>query len=252
MADRKRIGIVFALELERRELDRALIRARVTRRIDGGLIWWSAGAVEILAAVSGIGGSRSTEATEALLKEEPELVISAGLAAGLDSDLKVGDVIVAKRVLGQRPDADEPIHCEAFLPPPAPTGRSYRVRHGDLASADRVVRTGIEKSRIRELTGAIALDMESHAAGLACRRHGVPFAAVRSISDTAQDELPEFFEAAARADGPWHLPILAARRPRDWRILARILRQAQSAAQSLGDFLGFALVRTAPAEQARP
>ena len=71
-------------------------------------------------------------------------------------------------------------------------------------------------------SGAIAVDMESHLAARVARRHGLPFAAARVISDAAQRTLPPAARVGMRLDGgvdlsavlgsllmqPWQLPAL--------------------------------------------
>jgi hypothetical protein len=50
-------------------------------------------------------------------------------------------------------------------------------------------------------SGACAVDMESQAAALAARRHGLPFAACRVVLDPAWRSLPGSALAALREDG---------------------------------------------------
>ena len=239
MADRKRIGIVFALAEERRGFERVMSGARVAGRIVGDLRWWSAAGIEILAAVSGVGAERSRRATEAVLDGGVDAVICAGLAAGLDAELRVGDVLVARRVLG---DA-EPVECCQIGRPASPRLEvGHSVREGDLVSCGSVVRTPADKVEIRGRTGASALDMESYAAGLVCRERGVPFAAVRSISDTVDDALPREVEALTAAGNAISRLAIVLSSPREWPALIRLRRQAGVAAENLGDFLGFQIV----------
>jgi len=247
--DRKRIGIVFALSEGREGFERVMSDARASGLIWQGLRCWSAGRIELVAAVSGVGGKRSAQATESILKNGVEAVVCAGLAAGLDAQLQVGDVVVAGRVLG---DAD-PVVCRKlgqFTCPPVRLG--YSVRQGDLVTHSSIVRTPADKAEIRAATGASALDMESYAAGRVCSLRGVPFAAIRSISDTAADRLPDVVGALAATQNAMTRFFLTASCPRAWPGLVRLRRQARVAADNLGDFLALVLVRIGRrSEQAR-
>jgi len=112
-------------------------------------------------------------------------IISFGCAGGLDPDLASGDCVVATSVLtpGGIVAAD-PDWSRALLDllPDA--------RPGLLAGADAPVSTAAAKAALWRDAGAAAVDMETHAAALAARRHGLPFAACRVVLDPAWRSLP--------------------------------------------------------------
>ncbi|MDB5714901.1 MAG: phosphorylase, partial [Sphingomonadales bacterium] len=58
---------------------------------------------------------------------------------------------------------------------------------------------------------ALAVDTESHIAARVAARHGLPFAALRVISDAADEALPPAALVGMRADGSMALgPVLAS------------------------------------------
>jgi len=61
---------------------------------------------------------------------------------------------------------------------------------GVLLGAERPVAVTTEKARLWVATGALAVDTESHLVALAAARHGLPFAALRVVADTAAHRLP--------------------------------------------------------------
>jgi nucleoside phosphorylase len=66
---------------------------------------------------------------------------------------------------------------------------SPKVHRGLLVSGDRFVSTAIESEALRRsLPDALAVEMEGAAVAQACRDYGVPFVAMRTISDRADDE----------------------------------------------------------------
>jgi hypothetical protein len=82
---------------------------------------------------------------------------------------------------------------------------------GKLAGLDLPLLTSVDKLALWRKTGACAVDMESHAAALAARRHRLPFAACRVVLDPAWRDLPSCALAGMREDGssaPW--PMLRA------------------------------------------
>lgn len=66
--------------------------------------------------------------------------------------------------------------------------RQPSVHRGLLVSGDRFVSTTAESEALqRELPDALAVEMEGAAMAQVCHDYGVPFAAMRTISDRADD-----------------------------------------------------------------
>jgi len=143
-----------------------------------------------LVVQTGMGRSRSTRAiAEGLTQRTTKLLQDAGAVAvagfcgALDPSLRPGDVVVATEVRG--PDGVTPCPSAGILVA-ALAGMGIAARLGPIACADHVV-SGTERERLREETGAIAVDMESAwlAAAVAFR----PFAVLRVVVDTRGREL---------------------------------------------------------------
>ncbi len=74
---------------------------------------------------------------------------------------------------------------------------------GKIITGDRFVASAAESRALRaELGTALAVDMESAAVAQVCHDYGVPFCAVRTISDRADDQahvdFPAFLQQVAR------------------------------------------------------
>nr|MBP6617893.1 hypothetical protein [Burkholderiaceae bacterium] len=81
--------------------------------------------------------------------------------------------------------------------------KKVQAHHGLLVAGDRFVATAAESHALRSaLPGVLAVDMESAAVAQVCFDYHIPFAAVRTISDRADD--------AAHVDFPLFLAQLAA------------------------------------------
>ena len=90
-----------------------------------------------------------------------------------------------------------------------------RVHQGVLIAGDRFVATAAESQALRDaLPAALAVDMESAAVAQVCHDFGIPFAAMRTVSDRA--------DATAHVDFPQFLNQLAA--PYARGIMALLLR----------------------------
>jgi hopanoid-associated phosphorylase len=144
-------------------------------------------------------------------------VLSFGLCGALDRGLCVGDLVLADRVIsGEERLPTDPIWTAALA------AALPSARRGDMAAGEVIVGSAGGKAALRRATGAVAVDMESHAVARAAVAAGIPFAVLRAVSDTASTALPRAAQAGFKADGepdvaaivrallrrPWELPPL--------------------------------------------
>ena len=123
-------------------------------------------------------------------------IISFGIAGGLAAHMRPGTCIVARSVIA---DGDR------FNSHPEWSRRLLQAIqgavHGDIAGATLPVATPAHKRAVAGLTGALAVDMESHLSVRAAIKHGLPFAAVRVVADPSYRSLPPAALGTVRADG---------------------------------------------------
>jgi hopanoid-associated phosphorylase len=127
-------------------------------------------------------------------------VISFGVAGGLDPSLKSGDVVVATEVMAGDARWMAGLALNDELIASVARGRRRIVR-GGLAGVEQVVAERSVKAALRSETGAAAVDMESHIAADYASKAGLPFAALRVISDPASRGLPALASAAIKPNG---------------------------------------------------
>jgi adenosylhomocysteine nucleosidase len=165
----------------------------------------------------------------AIERERPEAVVSVGWCGALEPGLETGAILVAARVLGayrsfesRRPETRCAFHS------------------GDLVSGSGVVGTVEEKRRLRE-SGAVGVEMEAAGVAAEAEAAGLPFFCVRSVMDSAEDELVLDFNTMRTPDGRFsRARILRAallRPRRGLPGLMRLRRQSREAALALGEFL---------------
>ncbi|MCE5323864.1 hypothetical protein LLG46_11195 [bacterium] len=240
-----KLGIVFALHEEAAGLARVLAESRSAVRMRNGDIACLIGQLEVYAVIGGVGQAGCRKAVNTLIDSGAGWIISSGFAAGLDPAAKVGDVVIADRIIttqpGQATYQSDPGLLAAL--PPRDTNREFSVYTCDMVSVDNVIGSPEEKKNIYLSTGAGALDMESYAAAAACCRRGVPFAAIRSISDTASDSIPEHIITLISIESTWRQLLYIASRPHIWQNVRQMRKNAGSAANNLADVLGFMLLR---------
>ena len=148
--------------------------ARIARR---------AKAIPVISGADGALLARRLE--EAIAKHKPNGIVSFGIAGALAPLLKIGDVIIATHVV----HGDERYPADArWLA--ALRAKLPRAITAILAGHDQIVSHVDGKRRLFALSGAHAVDMESHIAARIAARHGIPFAAIRTISDAANRGLP--------------------------------------------------------------
>jgi len=170
-------------------------------------------------------------------------VISFGIAGGLDPALKSGDVVVATEVLSGDTRWLAGLTLNEQMIANVALGRR-RVVRGGLAGVEHLVAARAGKAALRSETGAAAVDMESHIAAAYAAEAGLPFAALRVISDPATRALPALARTAIKANGDIDLRKVlrgVARNPATLRALVSTGIDFNRALRSLRGCRGFLL-----------
>ena len=179
----------------------------------------------VVAVLSRIGKvAAATTATVLLERFGARAIVFTGVAGGLAPEVRVGDVVVASRLLQHDLDAS-PIFPRYEVPltgharfatdtamsdalaaaagqllrdPVALLGQQVvddfglqapRLHRGLVVSGDRFIARAADSQALRhELPDALACEMEGAAVAQVCHDFQVPFAAVRTISDRADDQ----------------------------------------------------------------
>jgi adenosylhomocysteine nucleosidase len=227
------IAILSALPQEQEGLVHAMTGVRQVTR--AGREFW-VGTLDGHAAVLALSriGKVAAAATTVTLLEHfgARAVVFTGVAGGVGPQVAVGDVVVAQGFVQHDMDAS-PLFARYEVPLTGQTvfdadahwtqgllqaarsslagaqfaGRAVQVHHGLIATGDRFVCGAQEAQRIvQELAAAghlaLAVEMEGAAVAQVCSDYGVPMAAVRTVSDRADDsahvDFPQFVDTVAR------------------------------------------------------
>ena len=180
---------------------------------------------DVVLVLSGIGKvAAATTATLLIEHFAVTQIVFTGVAGGLGKDVNVGDLVIADSFLQHDLDvspllpkyevpsygistfqADNKLANElqqacaavlgdlgAVLTPETRTAfnlENPQLHQGLLISGDRFVSTTAESQKLQQdLPLALAVEMESAAFAQVCHDYGIPFAAVRTISDRADDD----------------------------------------------------------------
>ena len=118
----------------------------------------------------GVGPAAASRATARVLEEHsPDYVIVAGIAGGVGRHLSIGDLVIPSEVVDDATGATYRPHPLPGLDP-----------DGSLVTVDRL---HDHESLTNRHPGIDAVDMESAATAACCAAAGVPWTAVRGISD---------------------------------------------------------------------
>lgn len=164
-------------------------------------------------AISGVGKVASAFTAQYLLAlYQPKFVVFTGVAGALNPEFQIGDIVIAKdtvqhdmdgRGLGF-PRGEVPYSGHRFfdsdkqlLDIAEKTQCAHLVHIGRVLTGDQFI-TNKEQTTysymLEELQGD-AVDMEGASVAYVCKKHDTPFILVRTISDKANSEAPENFEA---------------------------------------------------------
>jgi adenosylhomocysteine nucleosidase len=156
-------------------------------------------------------------------------VVSFGVAGALDPTLRPGDIVAATSIVTADDTYGVSDHHRARWAPSLALSRGT-VLEGPIAGVDAPVLGPDAKAALRAQTGAAAVDMESHVAAAFAHENGLPFSALRIISDGANRVLPPVAGQAMRADGGIDLPAVLASLARQPRQLPALFGTAMDAA----------------------
>lgn len=170
---------------------------------------------KIINACCGIAKVNAALCTQIMIDNfSPDYIINAGVAGGMNTAVKVCDIVISTDVLphdlGPHFLADYPPYCAVFKSDEELMNAAERVCgefsvncfRGRIVSGEQFISDSAVKAAIQEKFNPYAVDMESAAVGHACYLNEVPFVSVRCISDNADDEgamsFDEFEKIAAK------------------------------------------------------
>jgi len=192
------------------------------------------GGLGVAVACSGARPARARAEAARLIAGGAAGLVSFGLAGGLSPALASGDLVLADAVVlpnGERIATDPAWRSRllARIEAEAP-------HQAAVAGSDRLLATVAAKRALFATTGALAVDMESHAVAEAAHAAGRPFLVLRAIADPADQALPRAATVALGPDGEVRLLALARallERPAELPALLRLGRQSRRALAAL-------------------
>ncbi len=217
-----RVAIVAALEREVRPLVRAKEWSVSEKVVDVRRFRFFE-KDDFVLVCGGIGAEAARRAAEAVIAMyAPKVIYSAGFAGALDPGLKVGSIVLPRRVVNASDGSSVNLN----------RGEGVLVSFGTVASPE-------QKASLRDSFGAQAVDMEAAAVARAAEVRGVEFAVVKVISDESDFRFP-LTERFVDSDGQFlegRFAGFAALRPWLWPQVVRLARNSNRASHALCGWL---------------
>ncbi len=211
------LGIIGAMD---KEVDALREQMRETEEKQVGFTRFTAGklwGVPVCLARCGIGKVHAALCAQAMILSFPvDALLNIGVAGALRRDLQIADLVIARSAVQHDIDTTplgDPlglisgldivhIPCdEAWIKllSQAAEEAGLPAVHASVATGDQFI-VGVEKKEaLSRAFGAAACDMEGGAIAQCCYEMGVPYAAVRSISDTLAGDEQEYMQKAMKA-----------------------------------------------------
>jgi adenosylhomocysteine nucleosidase len=179
-----KIGVVAALNTELGPTLAALPHA--SRRIEHLRFHETSSLVFVAGGI----GARAAAAASLLMVDhfKPDALLSTGFCGALTDDLGVGDLLVGRTTKSR---------CDEALLDLARTA-APQSRQGSLRTVEKVILKAEDKKKLREETGALAVDMEAEAVALAARSRNVGFLSVKVVIDTPSEPLASSYSGCWR------------------------------------------------------
>lgn len=175
-----RLGIIVALPAEAKSLYGKKLNVGLPIEIQK----------DIFLCLSGIGYDSAQIAAKKLLALKADALISWGVAGAIDSNVKSGDLILAKTIINENNRYAISVDWLARVSTHLQQS-PFTVSIGDIASSTKICATTADKNALSKLTGAVAVDMESTAIAEVAAADKLDFLVIRTIADNANTAIPE-------------------------------------------------------------
>jgi len=201
-----RLAIFSAFPHEIGPLVKNLNAARISKTLPFTLFRAHYASGEVIVVQTGIGTRNAEASLNYVIKEHsPTIVISTGFGGALYDNAAIGELIWASRVLlmnnGLRDSLDLPDKDDLF----GSLSQKLAIRQGSIVTLGQ----WLKKPEIkRALSGPLPFpvcDMETFPLAKATIKRGLPFVAIRSITDRSDEEIPPELLSVSDESGNYRL-----------------------------------------------
>ena len=176
----------------------------------------------VILVEAGIGKVNAARVTQLMIdKFEIEKIINVGSAGSANNELKIGDIVIGKRLvqhdfditafghpkgfitnIGQYVESDSELISKMEQTISKLSQNEFKIKIGTIASGDIFCTEPKMKEKIRTKFNADAIEMEGAAIAQVCKLNEIPFIVIRSISDNPDGKneitFDQFLEKASK------------------------------------------------------
>ena len=175
--------------------------------------------VELIITYSKIGKVNSALTASTMIEKfEIDILLFSGVAGAINSNLHIGDLIIATKLCQHDLDITAFGHPYGYVPESkifvesnktlneiakkVATKLNKKLIEGIIATGDQFIADSKKKEWIKETFQADAIEMEGASVGFVCDALGIPFFVLRAISDSADMDagfdFDKFLESSAK------------------------------------------------------
>ncbi len=200
------IGIIGAMDVEIESIKKLIANAKVESFAHINFFSGKINNVDCVVAVCGPGKVNAAICTQLMISNyAPKLIINTGIAGSAVPQVKIGEIVLADSVVQHDMDTSAlgdarglisginliQIPCaadvnEAIKSIAKKLGETLHI--GTIATGDQFISSSEKIADIQRTFNATACEMEAGSIGHVCLVNGMKFAALRVISDNANEE----------------------------------------------------------------
>jgi 5'-methylthioadenosine/S-adenosylhomocysteine nucleosidase len=201
----EKVGIIFAMEEELLALKEYLVLEKEYDIFNLKFYEGKINGIDCVLVESGIGKVNAARTTQILIDNiKVDYIFNIGVAGGIDTSLKVGDIVLGEKLVQHDFDITAFNHAKGFVPG---VGESVstdeyllqvaskvfeeeNINHkvGTIASGDIFCTETWMSEKINKKFNALCVEMEGASIAQVCYLSHVPFMVIRSISDVPNND----------------------------------------------------------------
>ena len=210
-----KIGIIFAIE---KELSSFKELIKIENKYNIFDLTFYEGKINNILCIfvqCGVGKVNAARTTQILIDNmKVDYIFNVGVAGGIDNSLKIGDIVIASKLVqhdfdvtpfnyqkGQIPNVGVFIECDEYLIKIAEKCLK-NAKKGVIASGDIFVTEEWMSKKINKKFNALCVEMEGASIAQVCYLSHIPFLIIRSISDVPNNNnvitYEEFVESSSK------------------------------------------------------
>ena len=202
-----RLAIFSAFPHEIKPLVRNLNATRISSALPFAVFHAPYGSGEVIVVLTGMGTHNAEASLHYVIKEHsPTIILSSGFGGALYDKAAIGELIWASRVLlvneGVTDILDIPDREHLF----SRLSQELTIREGSIVTLERWMKKPEIKFVLSTPLPFPVCDMETFPLAKASLTRGVPFFAIRSITDRSHEEIPPELLSVSGASGKYSLP----------------------------------------------